>query len=100
MLRTDNYWVYILTNSHNNVLYTGVTNDIQRRMWEHRNHAVKGFTDKYNINKLVYLTQFNHISEAIKWEKRIKGWLRAKKIALIESFNPEWRDLSGSLCRF
>jgi putative endonuclease len=75
-------------------LYTGVTNDLIRRVYEHRNHLVKGFTDKYNITKLVYYEATNDVISAIEREKQIKGWLRKKKIDLIESMNPEWKDLS------
>jgi putative endonuclease len=88
------YYVYIMTNKGNRVLYTGVTNDLQRRVYEHKNKLVKGFTKKYNVIKLVFYEVCNDIESAILREKQIKGWLRAKKIALIESMNPEWRDLS------
>jgi putative endonuclease len=88
------YYVYIMTNKGNRVLYTGVTNDLQRRVYEHKNKLVKGFTKKYNVIKLVFYEVCNEIESAILREKQIKGWLRAKKIALIESMNPEWRDLS------
>ena len=88
------YFVYILTNLSNRVLYVGVTNDLRRRMYEHKNKLVEGFTKKYNLTKLVYFESFNHINDAIAAEKRIKGWLRIKKIKLIESVNVEWRDLS------
>jgi putative endonuclease len=83
-----------MTNKGNRVLYTGVTNDLQRRVYEHKNKLVKGFTKKYNVIKLVFYEVCNEIESAILREKQIKGWLRAKKIALIESMNPEWRDLS------
>jgi putative endonuclease len=75
-------------------LYTGVTNNLERRIYEHRHHLVKGFTKKYNIEKLVYFEETNDIHAAISREKQIKGWLRKKKIALIESMNPGWKDLS------
>ena len=74
-------------------LYTGVTNNLERRIYEHRHHLVKGFTNKYNIDKLVYFEETNDIHAAISREKQIKGWLRKKKIALIESLNPGWKDL-------
>ncbi len=90
------YYVYMMTNEHNNVLYTGVTNDLERRVYEHRNHIVKGFTSKYNVEKLVYFEVFNDVNHAIGAEKRIKGWTRAKKNALIESINPEFWDLALS----
>jgi putative endonuclease len=75
-------------------LYTGVTNNLERRIHEHQHHLVKGFTKKYNIGKLVYFEETNDIHAAISREKQIKGWLRKKKIALIESVNPDWKDLS------
>jgi putative endonuclease len=75
-------------------LYTGVTNNLERRVGEHKSKAIPGFTSKYNITKLVYYEEGSDINVAIAREKQIKGWLRAKKIALIESTNPEWRDLS------
>ncbi len=87
------YYVYIMTNKGHRVLYTGVTNDLQRRVYEHKNKLVKGFTNKYNVIKLVFYEVCNDIESAILREKQIKGWLRKKKIALIESMNPEWRDL-------
>jgi putative endonuclease len=75
-------------------LYTGVTNDLMRRVYEHKNKMIKGFTKKYDITKLVYYEETNDIQAAISREKQIKGWLRGKKIALIESVNPKWNDLS------
>ncbi len=88
-----NYYVYILTNKTNTVLYTGVTNNIKRRVYEHKNKFVKGFTSKYNVNKLVYYEVFDDPYNAISREKQIKGWLRRKKVELINSFNPTWKDL-------
>lgn len=88
-----NYHIYILTNKNNKVLYAGVTNDLFRRMRQHRSKLIEGFTKKYNVNKLVYFEEFRDINEAIAAEKKIKGWLRNKKINLIESKNPEWKDL-------
>ena len=75
-------------------LYTGVTNDLERRVYEHKEKLVAGFTTKYNINRLVYFEVTEDVETAIAREKQIKGWLRTKKIALINSVNPEWRDLS------
>jgi putative endonuclease len=75
-------------------LYTGVTNDLERRIYEHKHHLVDGFTKKYRIIKLVYFEETNDIHATISREKQIKGWLRKKKIALIESINPCWQDLS------
>ena len=74
-------------------LYTGVTNNLERRIYEHKHHLVKGFTNKYQIDKLVYFEETSDINAAISREKQIKGWLRKKKIALIESMNPGWKDL-------
>ena len=88
------YYVYILTNWSNRALYTGVTNNLERRLYEHKNKSVKGFTEKYNVNKLVYFDSTNDIKAAIAREKQIKGWTRNKKNALIESINPQWNDLS------
>ena len=87
------YYVYIMTN-RSQTLYTGVTNDLQRRMYEHKHHLVVGFTSKYHITRLVYFEETSDVNAAIAREKHIKGWLCAKKIALIESMNPGWRDLS------
>ena len=78
-------------------LYTGVTNNLERRIYEHKMHLVDGFTKKYKIDKLVYFEETDDINSAISREKQIKGWLRKKKIALIESTNPEWDDLSSEL---
>jgi len=83
------YYVYFVTNT-SGMLYTGVTNDIQRRMFEHKNKLVEGFTKKYNITRLVYYEVTTDVSAAIGREKQIKGWLRMKKAALISSVNPRW----------
>jgi putative endonuclease len=87
------YYVYILTNVNNNVLYTGITNDLIRRCFEHKQKKIKGFTQKYNVNKLVYYEKFDFVELAISREKQIKGYSRAKKLALINSFNELWIDL-------
>ena len=86
-------YVYILANEHNTVLYTGVTNDLQRRVHEHRNGVTRGFTYRYNVHKLVYYEVIDGEKEAIAREKAIKGLSRAKKNALIEKINPHWQDL-------
>jgi putative endonuclease len=88
------YYVYILTNGYHNVLYTGVTNDLIRRCNEHKEKKIKGFTQKYNVSKLVYFEEFDFIDLAIAREKQIKGYSRLKKIALIESTNKSWIELS------
>jgi putative endonuclease len=87
------YYVYILANK-GRMLYTGITNDLERRIWEHKNHQTAGYTQKYDITKLVYYESTTDVLSAITREKQIKGWLRKKKIALIESMNPDWQDLS------
>jgi putative endonuclease len=88
------YYVYILTNKKQGVLYTGVTNNLERRMYEHKNKLITGFASKYNLKKLVYFEETIDVNAAIAREKQIKGWLRKKKVALIASENPEWNDLS------
>ena len=89
-----NYYVYILTNKYCTVLYTGVTNDLIRRIYEHKNHLDKdSFTSKYNVTKLVYFEETSDISAAIEREKQIKSWNRERKTSLIMSMNPNWRDL-------
>ena len=92
-----NYYVYILTNKRNTVLYTGVTNDLKRRVYEHREKLVSGFTKKYNVYKLVFYEITNSIEVAIQREKQIKGGSRQKKIDLINGMNPGWRDLYEEL---
>jgi putative endonuclease len=87
------YYVYIMTN-RSGTLYVGVTNDLQRRVWEHKQKLIEGFTKRYNITRLVYYEETPDVTAAIAREKQIKGWLRKKKIALIESLNPGWKDLS------
>lgn len=92
-----NYYVYIMTNRSKSTLYTGVTNNLPRRIYEHKNKLVPGFTNKYNVNTLLYFETTTDVNSAIAREKQIKGWLREKKIKLIESINPEWQDLSEKL---
>ncbi len=91
------YYVYILTTKGNTVLYTGVTNDLSRRVLEHKAHAVAGFTRRYNVDKLVYAEPCWDITVAIAREKQLKGGSRAKKVALIESLNPDWHDISTEI---
>ena len=88
-----NYFIYILTNKNNTVLYTGFTNNLQRRIWEHKSELIEGFTKKYNVNKLVYYEMFDNPTNAIKREKQIKAGSRRTKLDLINSFNKEWKDL-------
>lgn len=87
------YYVYIATNAQNNVLYTGVTGNLIRRIYEHKSGLTSGFTQKYHINKLVFYEVFEDINEAIKREKQLKGGSRAKKLKLVESKNPGYEDL-------
>lgn len=87
------YYVYIMTNKWNTVLYTGMTGALEQRVEEHRSVTNKGFTGRYRANKLVYVYECASPTEAAETEKRIKGWTRVKKIALIESQNPEWKNL-------
>ncbi|MBI4810476.1 MAG: GIY-YIG nuclease family protein [Ignavibacteriales bacterium] len=89
-----NFAVYIMTNRKHGVLYTGVTNNLERRVYEHKHKLVSGFTSKYNCTRLVYYDSITNSYAAIAREKQIKGWLRKKKVTLIESINPEWKDLS------
>ena len=92
------YYVYILTNA-SKTLYTGMTNDLERRIFEHKSKSVPGFTRRYNVTMLVWFETFVDIMEAIEAEKRIKRWRRSKKIRLIEASNPRWLDLSATLTR-
>jgi putative endonuclease len=95
MFKTDHqYYVYIITNKKDGVLYLGVTNDIERRMFEHKNKLVKGFSSKYNLDKLIYFEKYQYIGDAIKREKNIKKWKREWKIKLVIEDNPYWDDLS------
>jgi len=87
------YYVYIMTNAHNTVLYTGVTNNLARRVYEHKNGIGSTFVKKYNVHKLVYYEQGNDVNAAITREKQIKGGSRKKKIDLVNKLNPEWKDL-------
>jgi len=88
------YYVYILTNDRGNVMYIGMTNDLRRRLYEHRQELVDGFTKKYHVHKLVYYEQTSDVNAAIAREKQLKGWNRKRKNALVMSMNPEWNDLS------
>ena len=90
---TKQYYVYIMTNKHNSVLYIGVTNDLKRRVHQHKNKGASLFTKKYNVDKLVYCETCEDVKTAIAREKQLKGGSRKKKIELIESYNPEWKDL-------
>ena len=89
------YWVYIVTNKRNGTLYIGVTNALKRRLWQHKTKAIEGFTKRHGLDRLVHCEEFLDIKRAIAREKEIKGWLRVKKLALIEASNPSWQDLGA-----
>jgi putative endonuclease len=91
------YYVYIMTNRHNTVLYTGVTSNLQKRVWQHREKLIEGFTKRYNVTKLVYYEVFDDVRAAIAREKQLKGGSRQKKLDLVNSMNGEWRDLYDDL---
>jgi len=93
MQAQNQYHVYIMTNK-SGTLYTGITNDIKKRVYEHKNKLIPGFTEKYNISRLIYFETFGDVYSAISREKTIKGWLRKKKIELIQKTNPDWKDLA------
>ena len=95
MAHVKEYYVYVMTN-RSRTLYTGVTSNLERRVCEHKHELIPGFTSKYNITRLVYYEAHPSARDAIAHEKQIKGWLRAKKIALIESANPNWDDVSAA----
>ena len=88
------YYLYIITNKKNGVLYIGVTNNLERRMLEHKNKLIKGFSSRYNLDKLVYLEVYQYVEDAIKREKNMKKWKREWKVNLIVEDNPDWGDLS------
>ena len=88
------YYVYILTNKNNTVLYVGVTNNLERRIYEHKSGMIEGFTKKYQTHKLIYFEATPNVDSAINREKQLKGWSRKKKEDLINSHNPTWKDLS------
>ena len=93
MASSKTFYVYILTNWNNKVIYVGMTNNLQRRIYEHKNKLVNGFTKKYNVAKLVYFEETNDVKSAIAREKEIKKWRRAKKNQLVESLNPDWKEI-------
>ena len=88
------YYIYILTNHKNGTLYIGMSNDLERRVFEHKNKLIEGFTKKYGLNRLVYFEIYQYVNDAILREKRMKKWKRQWKIELIEEENPEWDDLA------
>jgi putative endonuclease len=91
------YYVYILASKKNGTLYIGVTSDLKKRIYEHRSHLIKGFTEKYNVTKLVYFEQVTLAESAIKREKQLKKWKRDWKIQIIEKNNPNWEDVYHSI---
>jgi putative endonuclease len=95
MSASGRYYVYILTNWNNKVMYVGVTNNLERRIYEHENKLTKGFTEKYNVNKLVYFEETQDVYAAIEREKEIKKWRREKKNRLVNLMNPNWDDLAS-----
>ncbi len=97
MVSTKSYYVYLLTNWNNRIMYVGVTNDLSRRLYEHENKLIAGFTAKYNLNKLVYFEEAQDVNVAIAREKEIKKWRREKKNQLVNGDNPLWQDLSETL---
>jgi putative endonuclease len=89
----NKYYIYILTNKSDNLYYTGVTNNIIRRIYEHKNKLIEGYTSRYNLNIFVYYEEYNDVNQAIAREKEVKDWRREKKRELILSLNPEYKDL-------
>ena len=96
-MNSKNYYVYVLANKRNGTLYIGVTSNLKKRIWEHKNNVVVGFTKKYKVHTLVYFEQTNNVTAAIERERRLKNWKRKWKMELIENNNPEWEDLSLNL---
>ncbi len=94
-MKDKQYYVYILTNIANKVLYIAITNDLERRVYEHKNKMVEGFTKRYNLTKLVYFETTDEVESAIAREKQLKNWHRKWKVNLINESNPQWNDLSG-----
>lgn len=86
------YYVYILTNKNNSVIYVGITNDLHRRLYEHKTEQIEGFTKKYHLHKLVYFEEYSNVKDAIEREKQLKHWVRNKKNSLIQEQNPNWDD--------
>lgn len=91
------YYVYMMSNERNTVIYTGITNDLRRRVFEHKHKVIGGFASRYNVTKLVYFEQTDDVKAAIEREKQIKGGSRGKKVRLIDAMNKEWRDLAEEI---
>jgi len=96
-MNNKQYYIYLLTNQNNTVIYAGVTSNLTKRIWEHKNKLFKGFTQRYNINKLLYYEIYDDPENAIAREKQIKAGFRKNTVDLIKSINPEWKDLYDSL---
>ncbi len=94
----NNYYVYMMASQRNGTLYTGMTSDLKKRVWEHKEGVMDGFTKEYAVHHLVYYEIHHDVNEAIKREKRLKRWERDWKLALIEKDNPQWRDLYPEIC--
>ena len=94
MYREYRFYVYIVQSASRRALYIGMTNNLRKRVWQHRNHSFEGFTDDYNATRLVYWESFDDVHKAISREKQLKRWRREKKMKLIEKLNPGWKDLS------
>ena len=97
MLRDYNFWVYIVTNAHGSVLYIGMTNDLARRISEHRAGEIPGFASDYRCTKLIYYEHRSDVRDAIAREKQLKKWSRSKKVELIATLNPRWKDMAPEI---
>ena len=96
---TKEFYVYILASKRNGTLYTGITSNLTQRVWQHKNNAIEGFTQKYNVKMLVFYEVHDNVESAITREKQIKKWRRAWKLQLIENRNPQWADLYEEICQ-
>jgi putative endonuclease len=94
----ETYYVYVLASKRNGTLYIGVTNDLERRLYEHKNNLIDAFTKRYRVHNLVYYECVNDVNAALQREKQLKRWTRKWKMELIEKVNPEWRDLAENFC--
>jgi len=96
-MNPKNYYIYILAGKRNGTLYVGITSSLKKRVWQHKNDVIKGFTEKYKVHLLVYYEQTNNVYSALRREKQLKNWKRKWKLDLIEKTNPDWRDLYFNL---
>jgi len=94
-MREYHFYIYVMQSASRRALYIGMTNDLRKRVYQHRNHATDGFTDDYNATRLVYWESFEDVGNAIEREKQLKGWRRKKKLRLVERMNPGWKDLAA-----